>query len=121
MTNRLGRVGGCLALAFATACADKIVAPIANAGTAVSVDMGSSVVLDGRSSADPQGRLLAYDWSFAARPVLSRASFNDPHIATPSFVPDLDGVYMVDLIVSKIHKARESARPARSAENIPIG
>ena len=62
--------------------------------------MGSSVVLDGRSSADPQGRLLAYDWSFAARPVLSRASFNDPHIATPSFVPDLDGVYMVDLIVS---------------------
>ena len=68
--------------------------------TAVSVDMGSSVVLDGRSSTDPQGRLLAYDWSFASRPVESRASFNDPRIAQPSFVPDLEGVYMVSLVVS---------------------
>jgi len=101
MTTRLGRVAGCLALAFATArCADKILAPVANAGTAVTVNMGSSVALDGRSSADPQGRSLAYDWSITARPVLSQTSLNDAHIATPSFIPDLDGSYTIDLVVS---------------------
>src|SRR5712691_1899261 len=62
--------------------------------------MGSSVALDGRSSADPQGRSLAYDWSITARPVLSQTSLNDAHIATPSFIPDLDGNYTIDLVVS---------------------
>ena len=100
MTIRLGRVAGCLALALATACADKIAPPQANAGSAITANTGSSVLLDGTSSADPQGRALAYDWSFAARPPASRASFNDAHIAKPSFVPDLDGEYMVSLVVS---------------------
>ncbi len=101
MTARLGRVAGCLALALATArCADKILAPVANAGTAVTVNMGSSVALDGRSSTDPQGRSLAYDWSITARPVLSQTSLNDARIATPSFIPDLDGSYTIDLVVS---------------------
>src|SRR5438128_4794106 len=101
MNSRLGRVVGCLALALATArCADKIVAPVANAGTSVTVNMGSSVALDGRSSADPQGRALAYDWSITGRPVPSQTSLNDAHIATPSFVPNLDGTYTIELVVS---------------------
>src|SRR5712671_3662092 len=101
MTKRLGRVAGCLALAFATArCADKIVAPVANAGTAVTANTGSSVGLDGRASSDPQGRLVAYDWAITGRPLFSQTSLNDAHIATPSFVPDLDGTYTIDLVVS---------------------
>src|SRR6266849_2155981 len=101
MTARLGRVAACLALALASArCADKIMAPVANAGTAVTVNMGSSVALDGRSSADPQGRPLAYDWSITVRPVLSQTSLNDAHIATPSFIPDMDGDYTIELVVS---------------------
>ena len=101
MTTRLGRVAGCLAIAFATArCADKIAPPTASAGAAVTADVGSSVSLDGTQSKDPQGRALAYDWTFASRPAASRASFNDAHIATPSFVPDLDGQYAVSLVVS---------------------
>ncbi|HKC61391.1 MAG TPA: Ig-like domain-containing protein [Myxococcales bacterium] len=62
--------------------------------------MGGSVLLDGTASTDPQGRALLYDWSFANRPPASRASFNDAHIAKPSFVPDLDGQYVVALVVS---------------------
>ena len=101
MNSRLARVAGSLALALATArCADKIVAPVANAGTAVTVNMGSSVGLDGRASSDPQGRLLAYDWAITGRPLFSQTSLNDAHIATPSFVPDLDGTYTIDLVVS---------------------
>src|SRR5712692_4672266 len=101
MIIRLGRVVACLALALASArCADSIIAPVANAGTAVTVNMGSSVALDGRSSTDPQGRSLAYDWSITARPVLSQTSLNDAHIATPSFIPDLDGSYTIGLVVS---------------------
>src|SRR5438552_219787 len=101
MNTRLGRVAGCLAIAFATArCADKIAPPTASAGAAVTADVGSSVSLDGTQSKDPQGRALAYDWTFASRPAASRASFNDAHIATPSFVPDLDAQYAVSLVVS---------------------
>src|SRR5713101_2964808 len=101
MIIRLGRVVACLALALASArCADSIIAPVANAGTAVTVNMGSSVALDGRSSTDPQGRSLAYDWSITARPVLSQTALNDAHIATPSFIPDLDGSYTIELVVS---------------------
>src|SRR3954468_20983833 len=101
MTVQLGRVVVCVAAAIAWAgCATKIAPPVATAGSSVSVNMGDSVVLDGSSSSDPQGQALTYDWSFQSRPLTSRASFNDPHVNKPSFVPDVDGNYVVQLVVT---------------------
>ena len=42
--------------------------PIANAGTGSSYALGSTVMLDGSSSFDPDGELVSYRWSVVQHP-----------------------------------------------------
>lgn len=63
------------------------------------VDAGTVVTLDGRGSSDPNGDSLQYEWAFTAKPAGSTAAFNDPTLANPSFVPDVDDEYLIRLRV----------------------
>jgi len=65
-----------------------------------SVNAGSYVLLNGSASQDPQGRPLSYAWSFLERPLGSNATLVDEHTATPSFLADVPGTYVLQLIVS---------------------
>jgi hypothetical protein len=89
-----------VSLAVLTACATEVKAPSASAVASLSVATGALALLDGSASSDPAGRALAYDWSFTARPAGSQAALNDPHLARPSFTPDVTGVYTLQLVVS---------------------
>ena len=77
------------------------VAPVANAGMdqAVATKVGT-VTLDGSGSVDADGDNLTYSWVFKSKPVGSVASLSNAKVAKPSFIADIDGDYVAELIVN---------------------
>ena len=75
-------------------------APVANPGAPQSVTVGTPVNLDGKDSYDADNDHITYSWSFTTRPAGSNAVLTGENTQTPSFVPDLAGIYVVQLIVN---------------------
>ena len=74
--------------------------PIANAGPDQTVTAGVTVQLDGSASTDPDGTPLQFSWALLTRPSNSVATLSDATIVNPTFIADLPGVYVAQLIVS---------------------
>ncbi len=82
--------------------------PTANAGSDARVRQGTPVALDGTASFDPNADPLAFDWQVEAAPVgsaITTASLDDATSQTPSFTPDVRGVYNLALVVSDANAA----------------
>jgi hypothetical protein len=79
-------------------------APVAEAGADQWVSAGSEVFLDGGASRDDDSDHLTYHWSFAALPPGSYAALSHPGAAQPTFVADLEGDYLLQLIVNDGHQ-----------------
>lgn len=75
-------------------------APVANAGSDQLVTSSTIVMLDGTGSSDANNDSLTYTWSFVSVPTGSTATFDNNQISTPSFTVDLQGSYVVSLVVS---------------------
>ena len=76
-------------------------APVAEAGPDQLLDsVGATVQLDGSQSYDPDGDPITCSWSITTKPAGSTATLSDPAAATPTFVADLFGKYVVQLQVS---------------------
>jgi hypothetical protein len=76
-------------------------APVANAGPRQrNVAIGQTVMLDGSKSYDPNGTAVTYTWKFKSKPKKSTATLQDATTVAPSFVPDVRGNYVVELVVS---------------------
>ena len=76
------------------------VAPVSDAGDDQSVSLGYAVTLDGSGSTDADGNTLTYTWAFTTKPSGSSAGLNDPASVNPTFTPDVEGTYVVSLIVN---------------------
>ncbi len=77
------------------------VCPTADAGKDKSViQIGTSILLDGSQSWDDDGDDLSYYWAFISRPPGSEAEFDDSSSETPSFVADVHGDYLIELVVN---------------------
>ncbi len=82
-------------------------APVAEAGSNLTISSTEAVALDGSSSFDPDGDPLTYHWAFDSVPAAStlkgeEAPFlvNDSKDPGTSFVADAEGTYVVSLIVT---------------------
>ncbi|NWG14601.1 MAG: DUF11 domain-containing protein [Acidobacteria bacterium] len=74
--------------------------PVADAGLNRTVNAGVVVTLDGSGSSDIDGDLLAFSWSFTARPAESSAQLINDTSAKPSFLADKPGDYVLQLVVN---------------------
>lgn len=75
-------------------------APNANAGEDQTVNVGTTVLLDGSASSDPDSDMLSYLWAINIRPLSSNAILHNAISVTPSFVADVEGSYEIQLIVN---------------------
>lgn len=75
-------------------------APVANAGTDQNVKTGSLVHLDGSGSTDEDGDTLTYSWSLISIPAGSSATLSDSTGYNPSFTADVEGTYIITLVVN---------------------
>ena len=73
--------------------------PVADAGPDQSVPIGASVVLDGTGSTDPDNDVLNYTWRFKSKPNGSGASIAASGQGMAGFVADLEGNYLIELLV----------------------
>jgi hypothetical protein len=75
--------------------------PVANAGANQTVNIGTTVTLDGSGSANPSGAgALTYSWMFSSRPPGTNSVLTFDTSVTPSFVADVAGAYVIALTVS---------------------
>lgn len=73
--------------------------PVANAGTDLTVIVGSTVQLDGSHSFDPNSDPLTYEWTMVSKPASSLAFLVGETSPGPVFTADALGSYVVELIV----------------------
>jgi hypothetical protein len=74
--------------------------PMANAGPDQNVATGTEVTLDGTGSQDADGDPLNYNWTIVSMPSGSTAELSDPTADQPTFVADMDGTYVIELVVN---------------------
>lgn len=74
-------------------------APVANAGADQNISTKTRVTLDGSASTDANGDVLTYKWSFKSIPA-GFFPFSLSATVSPTFTPDVDGTYVVELMVN---------------------
>lgn len=74
--------------------------PEAKAGSDQSLHVGDTVHLDGSNSSDVDGDTLIYSWSIITLPASSSATLTNATSVTPTFVADVNGSYVVQLVVN---------------------
>ncbi len=74
--------------------------PLADAGQDIDAFVGDSVILDGSNSHDPDVDTLTYQWSLITVPEGSISGLQDSNTVAPFFVPDMEGIYVAQLIVN---------------------
>ena len=75
--------------------------PVAAAGEDQAiVTIGTTVELDGTESYDDDGDPITFAWEIIAKPEGSQAALSDATTPTPTFVADVHGDYVIELIVS---------------------
>ena len=73
--------------------------PTANAGEDQTATVKELVMLDGSFSNDVDSDPLSYSWEFVEWPTDSIAQFDDPTSATPQFIADVEGTFIIGLTV----------------------
>ena len=93
--------------------------PVANAGVAQFVSAGALVQLDGSCSSDLSGSPLNYYWTLINLPDGSAATLSNPGDVNPTFIADLPGTYIAQLVVSDGTVASNAATVLITTQNAP--
>ncbi|MFM8768471.1 MAG: hypothetical protein ACKOD9_12105 [Rubrivivax sp.] len=114
-------LGALIQTAVQTALAQsRNLAPLARAtADRPAVQAGVTVLLDGRTSFDFEGKPITYAWKLDSRPTGSGAALVAPTTAQPSFVADVPGQYVVSLVVND---GASDSKPSRvTVTALPAG
>jgi hypothetical protein len=93
--------------------------PVANAGTAQTVALGTLVTMDGSGSTAGNGASLTYSWS-VTKPSTSNATLSSATAVKPTFTPDVAGVYTFSLVVSNGTATSTAATVTVTADTAPV-
>ena len=74
--------------------------PVANPGNPQIVPVGNTVQLSGAASSDADHDPLTYKWAILSQPAGGTAVLANPNTVNPTFVPNVSGYYVVQLIVN---------------------
>lgn len=74
--------------------------PVANAGEDRTGAVGSTLILDGSGSSDPDGNLISFAWQLLRKPAGSAATLSAGDGPRPGLAIDLAGRYEAQLVVS---------------------
>ena len=74
--------------------------PYASAGPSYAVNVNDRAYLDGSGSGDEDNDALTYRWTLLSKPLSSVASLIDATAVTAVLIPDVPGVYRVQLVVN---------------------
>ncbi len=99
------------------------IAPVADAGVDQNLPTSSLVTLDGSGSHDTDGDVLTYNWSVISKPAGSTASLSSTTLVNPTFTADMDGTYILQLIVndgSLNSLANSVIVTASTANSVPV-
>jgi hypothetical protein len=75
-------------------------APVANPGSNSATAIGGTVTLNGSASTDSNNQPLTYSWSLLSVPTGSNAKLQGATTVSPTFVADVAGTYVAQLIVN---------------------
>lgn len=93
--------------------------PVAHAGSdSGNHRLGVPVTLDASRTTDPDGDELSYLWSFVSVPEGSEAVIEQADEKIASFIPDLEGAYVIELEVSD-GEYSDTAQVTKGAKDIP--
>ena len=94
--------------------------PVADAGDDLTVAVGETVVLDGTGTRDPKERKLqSFTWTVVSIPAGSLAALDDASLVKPTFVADLPGAYLFELVVAQGNRASAPDQVTVSTVNSP--
>jgi hypothetical protein len=74
--------------------------PVADAGVDQAASVNAVTVLNGSGSYDPDTRELTYQWTFDSVPAGSTAGLSDATAVEPEFTADVEGDYVLSLVVN---------------------
>jgi len=81
-------------------------APVADAGPDQAIiQIGTTVQLDGSQSFDDDGDDFTFEWTITSAPDGSLAALDDPALVDPTFEADMQGDYVIRLVVTDIFGA----------------
>lgn len=93
--------------------------PVADAGEdQAAIQIGTQIFLDGSQSWDNNGDDLTYAWSFSQVPGGSTAALSDPASVHPTFIADVNGTYVLALVVSDPWSASDPDTVTISFNNV---
>ena len=94
--------------------------PVANAGADQTVNVGTVVSLNGAGSTDADNDPLSYSWTLNTRPNGSTAALSAANSKTPTFVPDVAGVYKIQLMVNDGFTSSDPASDPKAVVTITV-